>query len=102
MGLMTEDTQTNSLVHRARSQLSAGRTSSALRAAWDGVELAFRQGDRDSIVAARDIAVEILEVSEGRQSDEALRLAEYCQACLDGAGGGIKARSLLGMMFRRH
>jgi Uncharacterised protein family UPF0547 len=84
---------------KARRSLEAGKERRALAEAWDTAQLALRRGDRDGVSAMRDLAQEIAERSNGSRAERARQLAVYCQHCLDGVGGGVKAQSILSRLF---
>jgi hypothetical protein len=72
-------------VEHARRDLAAGKHRAAARAAWKAVSLAL------SSRTTRD----------DRLRKDAEHLAAYCHALLDGAGGGIRARTVVETIFMR-
>jgi hypothetical protein len=79
---------------RARSLLAAGKVKRALDVAWDAAQVALRAGDREGVERIRDLARDIVARAEGSTAARATQLQSYCQHCLDGAGGGVRAQSL--------
>jgi hypothetical protein len=84
---------------RARALLAAGKGKRALQEAWDAAQAALRRGDQDGVEVMRDIAREIAAQTSGATAARATQLAAYCQHCLDGVGGGIRAQSILQRLF---
>jgi hypothetical protein len=84
---------------RARSLLAAGKGKRALQEAWDAAQVALRRGDREGVTTMRDVAREIAAQTSGTTADRANQLAAYCQHCLDGVGGGVKAQTILQRIF---
>jgi hypothetical protein len=86
---------------KARSLLEAGKERRALDEAWDAAQLALRRGDREGVEAMRDLARDIQARATGRTAARAGQLASYCQHCLDGVGGGVRAQTILQRIFGR-
>lgn len=84
---------------RARDLLVAGKHRRALDEAWDAAQVALRRGDRDGVTAMRDLAADIAGGADGKVRARAEQLATYCQHCLDGVGGGVRAQSILSRIF---
>lgn len=84
---------------RARALLQAGKERRALDEAWDTAQVALRRGDRDGVTAVRDLARDIAARASGRTAERADQLAAYCQHCLDGVGGGVRAQTILSRIF---
>jgi Uncharacterised protein family UPF0547 len=84
---------------KARAYLEAGKERRALDEAWDAAQVALRRGDRDGVEAMRDVAREIAGRADGAVGERASQLAAYCQHCLDGVGGGVRAQSILSRIF---
>ncbi len=84
---------------RARSLLAAGKGKRALQEAWDAAQAALRRGDREGVTTMRNVAREIAAQTSGTTAERATQLAAYCQHCLDGVGGGVKAQTILQRIF---
>lgn len=84
---------------KARGLLEAGKERRALDEAWDAAQVALRRGDRDGVEAMRDLAREIGARASGGTAERAAQLAAYCQHCLDGVGGGVRAQTILSRIF---
>ena len=84
----------------ALRDVDLGRSGSALRNAWLGVDEAIREGDEESLAFAHGLGQRLAADTQGGQRSEAERLVAYCDACLGGAGGGVRPTSLLYRMFR--
>lgn len=84
---------------KARGLLQAGKERRALDEAWDTAQVALRRGDRDGVEAMRDLARDIAGRATGTTAARAEQLANYCQHCLDGVGGGVRAQTILSRIF---
>ncbi|MFC6239251.1 hypothetical protein [Longivirga aurantiaca] len=90
-----------SLVERARAQLADGKTSAALRTAWQAVNQALLESNERPIRDLLPVAEALAAATEGREQGEADRLARYCRAVLDGVGGGVESPGVLDRLFGR-
>jgi len=86
---------------RAREELAAGRTSAALRSAWNGANQAMLQADERPMRELQTVAEALVAATEGKDREEAERLARYCGAVLDGVGGGVRSPSIIDRLFSR-
>lgn len=66
----------------ARTALARGRTSVAVRLAWNDVRSAVLAQDESTITAGMHLAEEIAAASDGRTRKQAEQLAAYCSACI--------------------
>jgi hypothetical protein len=88
-------------VEHARRDLAAGKHKAAARAAWRAVSLALRAQDEASVRGALEVAEQLADTCDDRLRKHAERLAAYCHALLDGAGGGVQLRTVVETLFMR-
>ncbi len=88
-------------VEHARRDLAAGKHRAAARAAWKAVNLALRAQDEASVRGALEVAEQLADTRDDRLRKDAEHLAAYCHALLDGAGGGVRARTVIETLFMR-
>lgn len=86
---------------RAREELAAGRTSAAVRSAWNGANQAMLTPDERSMRELHGVAQSLVQATSGKDREEAERLARYCAAVLDGVGGGVQSPGILDRLFNR-
>lgn len=86
---------------RAREELAAGKSSAALRSAWNGANQAMVQADERPMRELLVVAEALVGATTGKDHEDAERLALYCRAVLDGVGGGVRAPGLIERMFGR-
>jgi hypothetical protein len=93
--------QADALVAKARSELDAGRSGTALRTAWQAVNQAMLQADERPVRDVLPLAEAIAAATSGRERGDAETLVRYCRAVLDGVGGGVAAPGLIDRMLGR-
>lgn len=85
-------------IEDARAEWSRGHARRAVGLAWNAVNRAMDHGEdevlREAAALGRDIAGE----ESGPVAREARQLADYCDACLAGAGNGTRSEGLLGLI----
>jgi len=82
----------------ARAEWARGRGRRAINLAWGAVNRAMDHGDDEILRDAADLARDIASKEDGSVAREAQRLADYCEACLAGAGNGTQSEGLLGLI----
>jgi len=85
-------------IEDARAEWSRGHARRAVSLAWNAVNLAMDRGDDDILREAAALARAIAGEEGGATSREARQLADYCEACLAGAGNGTRSEGVLGLI----
>lgn len=85
-------------IEDARAEWSRGHARRAVGLAWNAVNLAMDRGDDDILREAAALARVIAGEEGGSTSREARQLADYCDACLAGAGNGTQSEGVLGLI----
>lgn len=73
---------TDESIASARTAWASGNADQAIDLAWRAVRPAVLHQDDDTIRAARALAEEVGERTQGRTRIEAEQLAAYCEACI--------------------
>ena len=82
----------------ARTEWSRGRAGRAISLAWNAVNRAMDRGEDTILREAAALARVIESEEDGTVSREARQLADYCEACLAGAGNGTRSEGVLGLI----
>jgi hypothetical protein len=91
----------DALVKRARQELAAGQHAAAGRTAWQAVNQAMLESNRRCVGDALEVARSLAAVTDGRTRDDMETLERYCQAVIDGAGGGVDGTGVMNWIFSR-
>lgn len=82
----------------ARAEWSRGRAARAISLAWNAVNRAMDRGDDEILREAAALARVIESEEGGTTGHQARQLADYCDACLAGAGNGTRSEGVLGLI----
>jgi hypothetical protein len=93
-----------SLVARATQELAQGHLAAAVGTGWQAANQAILEGREPPIRGLLELADQLVQASDGRTRQDAVRLSLYCRAVLEGVGGGVsapRAIDLLGSLGRK-